>query len=114
MEVVGIDQMKTAYIECAIWSSEPDGEDWGDLEVAPETLERFASDCAEFLAANGDAVGGGSSQAGYDFWLTRNGHGAGFWDGDWPEPQASTLTDAARAFGVCELYVGDDGKIYAT
>lgn len=21
--------------------------------------------------------------AGHDLWLTRNGHGAGFWDGDW-------------------------------
>ena len=23
------------------------------------------------------------ARAGTDFWLTRNGHGAGFWDGDW-------------------------------
>lgn len=23
-------------------------------------------------------------QAGHDFWLTTQGHGAGFWDGDWP------------------------------
>ena len=37
--------------------------------------------------------------AGHDFWLTRNGHGAGFWDGDWQEPAAAALTAAAHAFG---------------
>jgi hypothetical protein len=50
--------------------------------------------------------------AGHDFWLTRNGHGAGFWDGDWPEPLATVLTDAAHAFGELSPYVGDDGLIY--
>ncbi|MBN9237284.1 hypothetical protein QFZ88_005590 [Mesorhizobium sp. YL-MeA3-2017] len=47
--------------------------------------------------------------AAHDFWLTRCGHGAGFWDEDWPEPHASRLDFAARAFGV---YVGDNGMIY--
>lgn len=47
------------------------------------------------------------------FWLTRCGHGCGFWDGDWSEPAATILTDAAHAFGNVDLYVGDDGKIYA-
>jgi len=51
--------------------------------------------------------------AGHDYWLTRNGHGAGFWDGDWPEPYAAQLDDSAHAYGTVELYVGDDGKIYS-
>lgn len=51
--------------------------------------------------------------AAHDFWLTRNGHGAGFWDGAWTEPVATELTDAAHAFGSCDLDLGDDGKIYA-
>lgn len=34
-------------------------------------------------------------------------------DGDWPEPYATTLTDAARAFGNVDLYSGDDGKVWA-
>jgi hypothetical protein len=50
--------------------------------------------------------------AGHDFWLTRCGHGSGFWDGDWKEPAASKLTDAAHAYGNADLYVGDDGRIY--
>ncbi len=50
-------------------------------------------------------------QAGHDFWLTRNGHGCGFWDGDWPEPQASLLTQASKAFGGVDPYVSDDGEV---
>lgn len=54
-----------------------------------------------------------ASMAGHDFWLTRCGHGAGFLDGDWPEPHASALDEAAKAFGNVDLYVGDDGRIWA-
>ena len=53
-----------------------------------------------------------AAMAGHDFWLTRNGHGAGFWDGDWPLPYADLLDKAAQAAGTCDLYVGDDGMIY--
>jgi hypothetical protein len=48
----------------------------------------------------------------HDFWLTRNHHGAGFWDGDYPEPLGKQLTELAHSYGECELYVGDDSKIY--
>lgn len=42
-------------------------------------------------------------QAGHDFWLTRNGHGAGFWDGDWKDSdgsefRADLLTQIANSF----------------
>jgi hypothetical protein len=52
--------------------------------------------------------------AGHDFWLTRNGHGAGFWDGDLSEDVGNALTEAAKKFGECHLYVGDDGQIYTS
>ena len=51
-------------------------------------------------------------QAGHDFWLTRNGHGAGFWDGDWIEPAATILDKTSKHFGNVDLYVGDDRLIY--
>lgn len=66
---------------------------------------------AAFQKENGDDIGSNSEQAGHDFWLTRNGHGSGFWDGGWPEPAATRLTDAAHAYGEFNLYVGDDGMI---
>lgn len=51
--------------------------------------------------------------AGYDFWLTRNRHGAGFWGreelwGDLSEP----LTKLSQEFNGSDFYVGDDLKIY--
>jgi len=33
--------------------------------------------------------------AGHDLWLTSQGHGAGFWDGDWPDPYGEMFTDKA-------------------
>lgn len=114
-----------AYIAAALFSSldgdTPLDRDHDASDLAPQTLLRMAQDCERFQAENAEALAActkdSDSQGGHDFWLTRNGHGAGFWDahkGDpWPDAEAETLTDAAHRFGPCELYVGDDGKIYA-
>ena len=53
-------------------------------------------------------------QAGHDFWLTRCGHGAGFWDRGLQQA-GDDLTEAAQAphYNTVDLYIGDDGKIYA-
>lgn len=50
-------------------------------------------------------------QDGHDFYLTRNGHGVGYWDRGYG-PIGDILTDAAKSYGTSGLYVGDDGKIY--
>ena len=53
-------------------------------------------------------MGYGPEQIGIDFWLTRNRHGAGFWDrglGDIGEK----LTDIAHQMGERSVYVGEDG-----
>lgn len=109
-----------AYIKCALWSTDDESNDqggnpldknYGPEDIAPETLDRMAADCATFQQENRTDIGSDFSQAGHDFWLTRNGHGAGFWDGDWPEPAATRLTDAGNRFGEFDLYVSDDGTI---
>lgn len=48
-----------------------------------------------------------AAKAGHDFWLNHNGHGAGFWDGDWPEPAATVLDKAARKYREMDLFVID-------
>jgi hypothetical protein len=48
-----------------------------------------------------------------DWVLTRNRHGAGFWDGGWTSPWGDRLTDLAHASGEINLYLGDNGLIYA-
>ncbi len=91
-------------------------------DIAPVTLKRMVADCKKFQEENAEAIavgclrGGGQwsddALAGTDFYLTRVGAGAGFWDGDWPEPQAKQLDAAAKAFGNVDFYVGDDNLIY--
>ena len=119
-----LDTFTSAYISCALWSSTDNANDQGGEpldanyskdDIAPETLDRMISDCAQFQADHGDLFANhrsGADRAGHDFWLTRNRHGAGFWDGDWNEPAATILTDASHAWGSFDLYVGDDGMIY--
>ncbi|CAM3840711.1 hypothetical protein G6L26_009565 [Agrobacterium radiobacter] len=126
-----------SYVGTAFWATNANPDDWEPMDrnydisdLAPATLESMLADCARFYDANkahihcdgapwatdgdyGTQAAREAAMAGHDFWLTRCGHGAGFWDGDWPEPAASALTEASKEFGNVDLYVGDDGQIYA-
>lgn len=119
-----IDEMVDAYIEAALWSESDEDDNpldsnyWaGDLGEG--VREKMRADCAKFARENAAQIvacfGSGKcswSQAGHDFWLTRNGHGCGFWDGDWPEAAGGALTRASKQFGECYLHVGDDGRVW--
>lgn len=50
-----------------------------------------------------------AAQAGHDFWLTRNGHGCGFWEpGDWPI-NGKILDLAAKHYGEFQpVFVSDE------
>lgn len=114
-----------AYIECALWSSSDTTEEGGedinlddhDGSLTDEARATMESDCKSFYDAHiadneayADA-GGSDSQAGHDFWLTRNGHGAGFWDRGLGKV-GDELTTASKAYGSAYLYIGDNGNIY--
>lgn len=113
-----------AYVHCALWSSTDDHGDPLDKaksqeDIALETLARMVADCAKFQEENGEdlkAFTPDDAQNGHDFWLTRCGHGAGFWD-RYPDSHpcyeiGERLSESARAFGTCDLYIGDDGRVY--
>lgn len=109
-----LDEFTRSYVECAFWLLDEELEDEGlsFLDLDPESLALMVADCAAFQAARAELPEGYSlGQAGMDFWLTRNRHGAGFWDrglgavGD-------QLTKDAHGYGSCDLYLGDDGKLY--
>ncbi len=51
----------------------------------------------------------GDESIGHDFWLTRNGHGAGFWDGDYGI-YGDLLTEVCKNFGECNLFA-QDGEV---
>ena len=113
---MNIDRFTRAYLEAALWSScDEDGrpldESYSLCDVAPESLAKAVADCAAFQTDNAAWLSG-REQEGHDFWLTRNGHGAGFWDGDYPKDMGDALTLASHRFGETDLYVGDDSALH--
>lgn len=124
--VNALDPFTRAYIEAALWSSTDDDgtpldSKYGVEDFAPDTLKAMIEDCKQFQQQNSSLFTDcrrsneytDDEMAGHDFWLTRNGHGAGFWDGDWPTT-GEQLDKAAKKYGEAELYVGDDGYVYQT
>ena len=118
-----------SYSECALWSTmdestqDENGNPTKSFEQSESPLSddcraAMRSDCKDFLGQKGIVAVinryGSFSRAGSDFWLTRNGHGAGFWDGDWPSKPnvGGFLTRKAKEYGSVDLYVGDDGEIH--
>jgi hypothetical protein len=102
-----MDAFTRAYIHAAAFTEDPDP---GQGEYPERPIEDFdpifltqaIEDCAQFARAFEDLIDGDEEHAGRDFWYTRNGHGCGFWDGDWAEPAATILSAAAETFG--EVY----------
>lgn len=99
----------------------PLDEYFGSDDLAPETEDKMLSDCADFFAYcestgldplpdYGHGQYSDAEMSGHDFWLTRNGHGAGYWDRGLDTGDA--LSKAAKTFGSADLCVGDDGLIY--
>lgn len=118
----GADAMLEGYVNCALWSSTDNADDtggepldanYGPEDIDPETQAEMEADCEAFARDNAaDLAGMDPQQAGHDFWLTRNRHGAGFWDRGLGK-RGDRLADAARQCGSFDLYVGDDGVIYS-
>lgn len=112
-----------AYMETALWSSTDNADDSGgdpldenyDVDdIAPETVAQMRKDCTAFVWFNRRDLRASeldSRRAGHDFWLNRNGHGAGFWD-EGLGAVGDRLSEASKVYGSCYLYVGDDGKVY--
>ena len=119
-----MDAFTRAYVEAALWTSTDDNgetldKDYTTNDIALGCLALMVEDCRRFQSKNladlsryTDTKYTPEELGGQDFWLTRNGHGAGFWDGTLPESVGDRLTEAARAFGEFDLYVGDDNLIY--
>lgn len=125
MNATQLDQFTEAYCEAALWSTsnlDYDGENdepefldgkYGICDIAPETLAKIIADCQKFQAENAQWLTEDNlTQAGHDFWLTRQGHGSGFWDGDWPEDAGKAMTEASKRFGGVDLYPAD-GQIHS-
>jgi hypothetical protein len=118
-----LDDFTESYIETALWSTTDNSDESGGRplddnydvsDIGQETLEKIVADCKAFQGANWNDIKGNPKRAGHDFWLTRNHHGAGFWDGDWPKAVGKRLTEDSHAYGSFDLYVGSDNLIHGS
>jgi len=112
-----LDLFTRGYLDAIIFTEchcdNPELEHKSSSDFSEELKAKIQSDCEKFQAEN-DLADYPLLNAGHDFWLTRNGHGAGFWENDFgTEEQCKNLTQSAHNFGNCDIYLGDDRKIYA-
>jgi hypothetical protein len=118
---IELDRFAVAYITCALWASignndQPLDKTFAPYHLSPETLQQIKADCTDFqetARALLDQSGLSPERAGHDFFLTRNRHGAGFWD-EGLGKIGQQLTDIAHPYGSFDLYVGDDGNLYGS
>ena len=121
-----LDPFAQGYVEALFWLADEELNDPNPSQLSPSARARIVATCARFIASlSKDSLGRTAldlacdyapanytaKRAGVDFWLTRNGHGAGFWDRGLG-PVGDELARAANRFGDCSLYVGDDGKLH--
>ncbi len=120
-----IERFTLAYIEALYFTNTGgEGQPPKDAEIDADIMAVIKADCLSFWHRFGgyariahfaqwESVADNVERAGQDFWLTRNGHGAGFWDGDWSEPYATILNNGAKSYGAFETYLTDAGTIAA-
>jgi hypothetical protein len=118
-----LDAFTQSYIEAMYWTDcNCDSEELSEAtfeELAPTALQTVIDDCADFQSANAPLLERAREakdtyddyQAGHDFWLTRNGHGCGFWDRGLGKV-GDELTANSKPYGAVNLYRGDDGKVH--
>lgn len=121
IDVYKLDTFTRQFLETALWAEndhDKDGnppldKDWSITDIAEETVLKLKADCDSFRESNAEllAQAGDDEQNGHDFWLTRNGHGVGYWDRGYSKDVSDKLTEACKAYGSVFLYV-QDGKIH--
>lgn len=72
-------------------------------KLTEDERKELLNDASGFFFDSLSDIKDNAEQAGHDFHLTRNHHGAGFWDGDWADDVGKRLTDVAHIYGNCEL-----------
>ena len=106
------------YLVTALWSSidekdNPFDDNYSIDDFSEKALKQADKDCDLFIEKAGDLLDDfDDTDIAHDFWLTRQGHGAGFWDGDYPDEIGDKLTEIANDFRELYIYVGDDGQLY--
>lgn len=114
-----------AYLEAMFWAEmikygpnegEPFDQHYEEDALTPKARTEIEKDCAAFYEEKKELWERGASdeQAGHDFYLTRNGHGAGFWDRPelYGKESAELLSKASEVYGTQGLDHDENGNVY--
>lgn len=127
MRKLNINTIVHHYLHCALWTAELDGKYDIDAFGAGEQLYASVRDIGDFLNKSIRHLGpylehfgdGTESQLGHDFWLSRNGHGSGFFNchlgvRDNPElvTAADKLQEIARSFPERNVFESEVGNLF--
>lgn len=129
-----IDSIVSSYLEAVIFTEydngvtiteeDPEYDEDGDNIIYPfndKSVDDFSDEAknqayeeiAWFIDNAGSAIDDITDESiGHDIWLTRNGHGAGFWDKGYDSDIEEVLEQLSKDLGDMYAYVGDDDKIY--
>ncbi len=123
MDVLKLDDSDFAqYIGTALWSSSDDSDEaeYLDSEYSiddfdPATLKGMRDEIEVFVHKFFELVDDKDEHTSignfvHNVWLTRNSHGAGFWDAGYKN--GGVLTEECIGIGEVNLYIGDDKKIH--
>ncbi len=100
------------FIDCGMWAEYEEDQDVSINDITPESMETIKEVISDFVDSNLTLLSGlDPEQCGHDFYLTCNGHGAGFWDRGLKEI-GDKLTESCRPYGTIQFYTGDDNQIY--
>jgi len=112
-----------AHPLCGVSESDNLDDHFSIDDFTVESLEKAKKDCDDFFnRADNDGLTdrayrfANDCQIAHDFWLTRKGHGAGFWDGDYRDDTddvGSPLSKLSVKFNeCCHVIVGEDGCLH--
>lgn len=104
-----IDSATEHALIALLWTEQDLDANYGTEDVAQSARDSLREEIAGFVESIDDEYTGAfdgvsAEQLGHDFILTRNGHGAGFWDrgrGD----AGRLLTDLCKPYGDLSAYV---------
>ena len=91
-------------------------ENFSKEDIEPNSLITVYQDIKRFLDMVGDSVEEAIEDQGYDrlgmdIWLSRNHHGAGFFDHSYDSENEKKLMDSAHSLGGVDLYINDNMKL---
>lgn len=108
-----IENVLKHYLVAALWTAELDNK--GITDIASPSMDRARKDVTDFLTKAEPLLKKykkplTDAQLGHDFWLSRNGHGAGFFDRDLGK-LGDELQTLAKSFKEINVFGEDADKI---